>query len=138
MRPTGFQRVSDAPGCAPPFLQRFCARVASALLVLSCLSCKQAPEDENAARDSAQQTFTTVCARCHGSDGKGGVAPEGSNAPRNFCDAAFQASRSDDQLKEVIRKGKGGMPPFGSLFPDPVLTELVKKIRSFDPNAKRH
>jgi len=79
-----------------------------------------------------------VCARCHGSDGKGGVGPEGTNPPRNFVDAAFQASRSDEQLKDVIRKGKGAMPPFGNLFSDPVLAALVLQVRSFNPDPKRH
>ena len=63
---------------------------------------------------------------------------EGSNAPRNFCDAAFQASRTDEQLKQVIRQGKGAMPAFGNLFSDEDLQGLVLKIRSYDPAAKSH
>ena len=63
---------------------------------------------------------------------------EGSNAPRNFCDAAFQASRTDEQLKQVIRRGKGAMPAFGNLFSDAELQGLVLEIRSFDPNRKSH
>jgi mono/diheme cytochrome c family protein len=101
-------------------------------------ACQQAPKTERQADESAVQTFATVCARCHGSDGKGGVAPEGSNAPRNFCDAAFQASRSDEDLKHAIRKGKGAMPPFGNVFSDALLGGLVRKVRSFDPDGKRH
>ncbi len=80
-----------------------------------------------------------MCAKCHGSDGKGGVpAAEGANPPRNFCDASFQASRSDEDLKQVIRKGKGGMPAFGNLFSDAELLALVHKIRTFNPAAKGH
>jgi mono/diheme cytochrome c family protein len=93
----------------------------------------------NASSDAAngEPTFASICARCHGSDGKGGVpAAEGANAPRNFCDAAFQAARTDEQLKAVIRKGKGGMPAFGNLFSDVELQGLVHKIRSFNPGAK--
>ena len=77
------------------------------------------------------------CSGCHGADGKGGVAPEGVNAPRNFRDAAFQASRSDEQLKQAIRKGVGAMPGFGNLFSELDLQGLVRKIRSFDPGAKK-
>ena len=51
--------------------------------------------------------------------------------------AAFQASRSDEQLKQVIRMGKGAMPGYGSLFSDVDLQGLVGKIRSFDPGAKK-
>ena len=94
--------------------------------------------DSGSAAENATQTFSAVCAKCHGADGKGGVpAMEGAPAPRNFCDAAFQASRTDEQLKQVIRKGKGGMPAFGNLFQDAELEALVSKIRSFNP-AKGH
>lgn len=94
--------------------------------------------DPGSPEQKATQTFDSVCAKCHGADGRGGVpAMEGANPPRNFCDAAFQASRSDEQLKLAIQKGKGGMPAFGNLFSDADLQGLVRKIRSFDP-AKKH
>jgi mono/diheme cytochrome c family protein len=94
--------------------------------------------DSGSPAQKAMQTFDSVCAKCHGADGRGGVpAMEGANPPRNFCDAAFQASRSDEQLKQVIQKGKGGMPAFGNLFTDAELQGLVSKIRSFDPANKR-
>ncbi|MEO8902219.1 MAG: cytochrome c [Polyangiaceae bacterium] len=95
-------------------------------------------EEAGSADQGAAQTFRAVCAKCHGTDGKGGVpAMEGAAPPRNFCDAAFQTSRTDEQIKQVIQKGKGGMPAFGSLFPEADLQALVHKIRSFDP-AKGH
>jgi mono/diheme cytochrome c family protein len=103
-------------------------------LFLSLTSC-QHPEGRDAQAQAAAQTFTTICARCHGNDGKGGVpAAEGSIAPRNFCDAAFQRGRTDQQLKQVIRQGKGAMPAFGNLFSDSDLQGLVLKIRSFNPD----
>ena len=110
-------------------------------LLLGLASCRNAPSDGADARTrAAAQTFTTICARCHGSDGKGGFAPDDghSNGPRNFCDAAFQASRTDEQLKQVIRQGKGAMPAFGNLFSDSDLQALVLKIRSFNPDPKSH
>jgi mono/diheme cytochrome c family protein len=106
-------------------------------LLLPGLAACQHAKGGDARAEAAAQTFTTICARCHGSDGKGGVpAMEGSNAPRNFCDAAFQASRTDEQLKQVIRQGKGAMPAFGNLFTDADLQALVLKIRSFNPDPK--
>ena len=105
-------------------------------LFVGLASC-QHPKGGDAQAQAAAQTFTTICARCHGSDGKGGVpAAEGSNPPRNFCDAAFQASRTDEQLQQVIRQGKGAMPAFGNLFTDADLQGLVRKIRSFNPDPK--
>ena len=101
----------------------------SLLTLTACHHAQSGSADQNAA-----QTFSAVCAKCHGTDGKGGVpAMEGAAPPRNFCNAAFQASRTDEQLKQVIRKGKGGMPAFGDLFPEADLQALVHKIRSFDP-----
>jgi mono/diheme cytochrome c family protein len=99
--------------------------------------CNRALENDAQAMASAEETFAKVCARCHGTDGKGGVGPEGSNAPRNFRDGTFQANRTDEELKLAIQKGKGGMPPFGDLFSDPVLAALVRKVRSFNPRAKQ-
>jgi mono/diheme cytochrome c family protein len=109
------------------------------LLVLPgiALGCRRSGTGPEQATERAEQTFRTVCGRCHGADGKGGVAPEGVNAPRNFCDPTFQASRTDDQLKQAIRVGKGAMPGFGNLFSDVDLQGLVRKIRSFDPGTKK-
>ncbi len=82
----------------------------------------------------ARHLFDSTCATCHGRDGRGGVPPmEGRPAPRNFCDAAFHESRTDAELKQAIRGGKGTMPPFGALFDDEQLTLLVAYIRSFNP-----
>lgn len=86
----------------------------------------------------SQELFTAACARCHGPDGTGGLPIfEGGPSPRNFHDHSFQLSRTDEQLKETIKSGKGsGMPPFGTMFDDAQLTSLVLQIRSFDPEKK--
>lgn len=89
------------------------------------------PPDPHA---EAKELFDSVCGKCHGSDGRGGVpAAEGLPAPRNFQDPAFQASRSDADLKQVIKAGKGPMPAFGSLLDEQQLTLLVSHIRGFNP-----
>lgn len=104
-----------------------------------CFSACQRTQAGDTAEQAGARTFNSICARCHGSDGKGGVpAAEGSSAPRNFCDASFQNSRTDEQLIQVIRQGKGAMPAFGNLFTDDDLKGLVLKIRSFDPARKPH
>jgi mono/diheme cytochrome c family protein len=67
------------------------------------------------------------CARCHGSAGKG----DGPGGPAtNLSLPDVQARLSDAQVAEVIRGGKGRMPAFADLPPD-VVTELVRKVRSF-------
>jgi mono/diheme cytochrome c family protein len=112
---------------------RICAVFTTMLAALPTAGCKR-KAIENDSHAEAQHLFDSSCAICHGRDGRGGVpAAEGLPPPRNFCDAAFQASRSDDQLKKVIREGKGPMPPFAPLFDDAQLSLLVAYIRGFNP-----
>jgi cytochrome c553 len=88
----------------------------------------------------AEAMFATVCATCHGMDGKGkGPAAETLNPkPRDYTDAKWQASVTDDQLKQTILKGGAGvgkspmMPGQPQLADHPeVLDGLVKIIRGF-------
>jgi len=88
----------------------------------------------------AERMFATVCATCHGMDGTGkGPAAESLNPkPRDYTDAKWQASVTDDQLKETILKGGQGvgkspmMPGQPQLKDHPeVLDELVQIIRKF-------
>ena len=88
----------------------------------------------------AEQMFATVCATCHGMDGSGrGPAAEALNPkPRDYTDPAWQASITDDQLKETILKGGQGvgkspmMPGQPQLKDQPeVLDGLVRIIRGF-------
>jgi len=113
------------------------ARIFGVLLASACgasLGACQRQSSPPDPRAEAKQLFDSVCGKCHGSDGRGGVpAAEGLPAPRNFRDPAFQASRSDADLKQVIKSGKGPMPPFGSLLDEQQLTLLVSYIRGFNP-----
>jgi mono/diheme cytochrome c family protein len=80
------------------------------------------------------QVFDAICARCHGPEGRGGPPDSTGVGPRNFHDGDFQAARSDDELKRVIREGKNGhMPAFGSAFDAAQLDGLVARIRSYNP-----
>jgi mono/diheme cytochrome c family protein len=91
-------------------------------------------EIEGDTRAEAKHLYDSVCAKCHGSDGRGGVpAMEGLAPPRNFTDPVFHGSRTDDQLRQAIVHGKGAMPPFKALFDDQQLTLLVAYVRGFNP-----
>jgi mono/diheme cytochrome c family protein len=107
------------------------------LAVLSALclgpGCKR-KQIAGSTRAEAKHLFDSICAKCHGADGRGGVpSAEGQPAPRNFCDPAFHAAHSDADLKKVIREGKGPMPPFAALFDETQTALLVDYIRSFNP-----
>jgi mono/diheme cytochrome c family protein len=88
----------------------------------------------------AEKMFATVCVTCHGADGSGkGPAAEALNPkPRNYTDPQWQASVTDDEIKEIILKGGQGvgksamMPGNPQLKDQPeVLDGLVGIIRGF-------
>jgi len=89
---------------------------------------------------AAQQMFGTVCAACHGTDGTGSgpAAASLDPKPRNYTDAAWQASVTDDQIKAIIVSGgqavgKSPMMPANPQLKDQpaVVDALVKIIRGF-------
>jgi cytochrome c553 len=91
-------------------------------------------------KERAQAMFNTVCTMCHGADGRGngGGAANLKVKPRDYTDAAWQASVTDAQIKEIIVKGGAGvgknegMPPQPQLANDPELLDaLVGVIRGF-------
>lgn len=78
-----------------------------------------------AAPDGAA-TYAKLCAACHGDAGQGGaIAKEPINSPQ------FLGQRTDDQLAEVIRVGKGAMPGFGTTLNADEIGALVRFIRSW-------
>jgi mono/diheme cytochrome c family protein len=50
--------------------------------------------------------------------------------------AEFHAQVSDEQLRHVIRVGKGQMPAFGGLMADEDLSHVITFIRSLPPHQK--
>ncbi len=111
---------------------------------------KKAPEAKKAtavpkaagagAAAEAKQLFETRCAACHGKSGKGdGLAAANLPVkPRNYHDAAWQASVKDDYLMKIIVEGGAavGKSPLMAASPDlkakpEVVKELVKIVRSF-------
>jgi cytochrome c5 len=93
-----------------------------------------------APKESAQDVYTMRCVPCHGATGTGdGAAAAALNPkPRNYTDAAWQASVTDDQLRKTILYGGAAvgksavMPSQPDLESKPeVLDGLVKLIRGF-------
>ena len=93
-----------------------------------------------AINEQAQLMFASVCATCHGTDGTGnGPGAETLQPkPRNYTDAAWQASVTDEELRKTILKGgqavgKSPMMPGNPQLEDKpeVLTGLVQIIRNF-------
>ena len=90
--------------------------------------------------EAAAALFGTLCVTCHGTDGRGDgpMAVKLNPKPRNYTDAAWQASVTDDDIKKIIVKGGAGvgksnmMPGQPQLEGDPELDSLVKIIRGFN------
>ena len=90
--------------------------------------------------DDPKEVFKTRCVMCHGESGKGdGPAAVALNPkPRNYTDAEWQKSVTDDQLKKTITGGGASvgksalMPAQPDLASKPeVLDGLIKIIRGF-------
>lgn len=118
-----------------------CARAlalpaAALAAALAAGGCKQSSAADVA---KGRELFASACARCHGSDGSGGLPLfDGGPSPRNFREHAFQAEHTDEQIRVAIVNGKGtGMPPFGTTFDDAQLRALVAAVRSFDGQGAR-
>lgn len=88
----------------------------------------------------AQQIFSGRCSPCHGATGGGdGAAAAALNPhPRNFHDATWQSSVTDDHIENIIRVGgaavgkSAAMPPNPDLVAKPaVVTALRTMIRGF-------
>ena len=86
----------------------------------------------SAAGDLGAQVYSQRCALCHGPTGHGdGPAAASLNPkPRNHTDGSYMNSRTDDQLLEVIRNGKGAMPAWGKTLSDEEIHAVLKHVRS--------
>ncbi len=109
------------------------------LLMVALIALTSGCKRSEAATMQSRELFANACARCHGADGAGG-APlwDAGPSPQNFRDHAFHMNRTDDQLKQTIKNGKGiGMPAFGTTLDDDQIAALVLQIRSFDGEKNR-
>jgi mono/diheme cytochrome c family protein len=96
------------------------------------------PEGQGAADESgdpnaraAAALFSMRCASCHGERGRGDGPgrPPGAQLP-DFGNQAFQDARSDQQLHDVIAKGRGLMPAFGSEITEQGIAALIAYVRA--------
>ena len=78
------------------------------------------------------RVFAARCALCHGPDGHGdGPGAAALNPkPRNYHDKAYMDSRTDAQLLEVIRNGKGAMPKWSGILSEAEIQAVLKHVRS--------
>jgi len=81
------------------------------------------------ADEATSKLYGAKCAMCHGADGKGDTPVGKANKIVDLTSADVQ-KRSDEDLLDVITKGKNKMPAYGkSLKPDQI-SGLVAYIRT--------
>ncbi|MGH9565867.1 MAG: c-type cytochrome [Candidatus Angelobacter sp.] len=93
------------------------------VLISACIVC---PAQTSASKPSSgRRTFETICASCHGLNGKGGE-----RGP-DIATRLEIVKLSDGQLLKILHDGKpqGGMPGFGGLG-SVKLTEVLGYLRS--------
>ena len=81
---------------------------------------------------AGKQVYLARCALCHGPEGKGdGPASAALNPkPRNHTDGTYMNSRTDEQLLQVIRNGKGGMPAWKAVLSEQEIQSVLKYVRT--------
>ena len=75
--------------------------------------------------------YTAKCAICHGKDGRG-LPNWRSKGQPDFTNATWQKSRTDAQIFDATKNGKGKyMPPFKAKLSDEEITAVVARVRAF-------
>ena len=73
--------------------------------------------------------YAAKCATCHGKDGRG-IPNWRSKGQPDFTDAKWQKSRTDAQLADVTKNGKGKYMPKAKMS-DEEIAAVVARIRAF-------
>lgn len=118
------------------------ASIALVLFVFVCVLGAQLPanaqDKTNPVKPSSEslakgkKVYKVDCAMCHGEngDGKGDMAADMKNVT-DFTNPDVQKNSTDGQWFQIIRKGKGEMPPEGDRAKDDDVWNVVNYIRAF-------
>lgn len=87
---------------------------------------------------SGEGNFMSVCASCHGYEGKGDgmLAEELDVRPRDLANPKFMVTKSDDHLFKVIKEGgvsvglSESMTPFNEQISDEEIRNVIAYLRS--------
>jgi mono/diheme cytochrome c family protein len=101
-------------------------------------ACAGASPAQPVAAMHAADIFERACARCHGSDGRGGL-PMVANGPRpiDLRDADWQRTRRDDEIVGAIRDGRGAMPPFHDVLTGSEIAAVAAYVRELAQQPDR-
>ena len=107
-------------------------RIIGSLVGVLCIAVVAGALATEPPQGDAAAEYAGKCAMCHGKTGAGdGMAAAAMNPkPTNFTSAEYQESRTDEQIAEAIKTGKGSMPAYGEKLSDEAIEGLVAYIRS--------
>jgi mono/diheme cytochrome c family protein len=83
----------------------------------------------SAAVGDGAETYKAKCASCHGADGTGQTTVGKALKVRDLTSADVQ-TQTDDQLYDIVAKGKGKMPGYEKTLGADKCKELVAFIRT--------
>ena len=107
------------------------------MIALVLVACHRGSRDESAQlSQQAALNYANACARCHGAIGSSGTPEHRKSFARDLTNEAFQATRTDEQIKQSIMQGSGSMPAFGDEFSRSELDGLVKFVRGLRRQTK--
>lgn len=93
-----------------------------------CAMIYQYPASSVAAYESAETTFKSKCAACHGLDG-GGNTPMGKSLKLRDLKSPDVQKQTDAQMLAIISKGKGKMPGYEKSLGGDTCKALVAHLR---------
>ncbi len=73
-----------------------------------------------------EELWTGVCAKCHGDDGEGGIAPRIAGSP---------ALADPDTIEDIVRNGRRTMPAVGSGWSDEQMSALTTYLQESPPSG---
>ena len=96
--------------------------------------CSRSAPAADRVKVDAPALFTQACAKCHATDGSGGL-PTVVDGPRpiDLTAPEWQRARSDAELVAAIRTGRGAMPPFEGVL----TTEQIDALGAYIRTLKR-
>ncbi len=105
------------------------SRMSGVVAVFALVVAAGIPTSSRAAdAKEGENLYKTKCAACHGADGSGNTAVGKKMNIRDFRSPEVQ-KQSDDQLFEIIAKGKNKMPAYEKSLQEAQIKELVAYIR---------
>jgi len=94
-----------------------------------CLAGASVPSRAGPTSGVGENIFRAKCAVCHAVDGSGRT-PNGKKLRVPDLRSDRVQNHDDDELLDVVTKGKGDMPPFGKKYSADKIQQVVAYVRS--------